>query len=177
MAVVIKTRICRQCGANFEGGPRAWYCPACRAERRREANALFRNKGRKANRPLGSVDKCVRCGAEYVVNSALQKYCPACAHDGGREADRPASRRWNQEHKETYYPDRNKKRRKARSCVICGAPITAKTATITCDNPACKLERKRQRQRATDAKRRGIQPPAGYVPTKKSKSHASNCKK
>lgn len=28
-------RICRTCGAQFSGGPRAWYCPDCRRERAR----------------------------------------------------------------------------------------------------------------------------------------------
>lgn len=115
MAVVVKSRVCRQCGAIFDGGPRAWYCPACRAERAREADRRRRAKGRKADRPLGSIDKCVRCGNDYVVKSSRQKYCPACAYDGCREADRPMSRAWNQAHKETYYPDRNAKRRAERA--------------------------------------------------------------
>jgi rubrerythrin len=28
---VIRTRTCRQCGKEFQGGPRAWYCPECRS--------------------------------------------------------------------------------------------------------------------------------------------------
>lgn len=50
------------------------------------------------------------CGKEYVVNSARQKYCPECAPEAIRAVDRPQSIRWNQEHKETYYPARNAKR-------------------------------------------------------------------
>lgn len=165
MAVVIKARICRQCGASFAGGPRAWYCPQCRAARKKDASARFRRKGRKADRPLDSIDRCVRCGAEYAVKSARQKYCPGCAYEAVREVDRPASRAWNQDHKDTYYPAKNAKRRKDRYCIICGALITAKTATITC-SPACKAERTRQRNRATYAKRRGKQPPDDYMPSK-----------
>jgi predicted Zn-ribbon and HTH transcriptional regulator len=115
MAVVVKPRTCRECGAVFDGGPRAWYCPACRLARQREADARRRAKGRKADRPLGSTDKCVVCGKEYVVNSARQKYCPECAYDAVREVDRPASRAWNREHKDTYYPAKNEKRRKERA--------------------------------------------------------------
>lgn len=114
MSNVVRPRICRQCGATFDGGPRAWYCPACRELRKREALTKYRKKGRKADRPLGSVDKCVRCGAEYVVKSARQKYCPDCAYEGVREADRPMSRAWNQAHKDTYYPAKNAKRRKTK---------------------------------------------------------------
>lgn len=112
MAVVMLPRTCRQCGAVFDGGPRAWYCPTCRRERAKEANRRHRAKGRVADRPLGSTDKCVRCGKEYTVRSARQKYCPDCAYEGIQEADRPMSRKWNQEHKDTYYPARNAKRRK-----------------------------------------------------------------
>lgn len=115
MSVVVKPRVCRQCGVTFEGGPRAWYCPACRAERRRESSRRFAAKGRKADRPLGSADRCVRCGAEYTVQSARQKYCPACAVQGVLEADRPASRAWNQAHKDTYYPAKNAKRNAQRA--------------------------------------------------------------
>ena len=111
MAVVVKPRICRQCGAVFDGGPRAWYCPACRLVRSREADARKRKKGRKAARPLGGIDKCTVCGKEYVVKSGRQKYCPDCAYEAVRKVDRPASRAWNQANKETYYPARNEKRR------------------------------------------------------------------
>lgn len=165
MATVIAPRICRQCGTIFEGGPRAWYCPSCRAERLRAAEARYRAKGRKADRPLGSIDHCTRCGKEYTVNAARQKYCPDCAYEGVREVDRPTSRAWNQEHKDTYYPARNAKRRKERYCIICGAKITAKTATITCC-PECKAERTRQTYRAAYARKRGKPLPDGYTPTK-----------
>lgn len=110
MASVVLPRTCRQCGKIFLGGPRAWYCPECRLIRCREADARRRAKGRKADRPIGSIDHCVRCGKEYIVNSARQKYCPECAYEGVREVDRPASRKWNQEHKQTYYPAKNAKR-------------------------------------------------------------------
>lgn len=108
MAVVIKDRVCRQCGAVFPGGPRAWYCPICRAERAKEANRRYKSSG--AARPLGSTDICTVCGKPYTVNSARQKYCPECAYEAVRAADRPASRAWNQAHKETYYPAKNAKR-------------------------------------------------------------------
>jgi len=107
MAVVVKKRICRQCGKEFQGGPRAWYCPDCRAIRQREAHIRFQRKGKVADRPLGSVDRCLRCGKEYIVNSSRQKYCPKCALDAVREADRLSSRKWNQDHKDTLYPQKN----------------------------------------------------------------------
>lgn len=109
----IRERTCRQCGGKFQGGPRAWYCPQCRIQRNKEAAARYRAKGR-ADRPLGSVDLCVRCGAQYVVHSARQKYCPDCVKEAYIEAKRPMCRAWNQAHKETYYAAKNAKRREQR---------------------------------------------------------------
>ena len=165
MAVVVKDRVCRQCGMSFPGGPRAWYCPACRAERKRESCRRYKHKGR-ADRPLGCTDRCTVCGREYIVNSARQKYCPDCAHEAVRAVDRAQSRAWIQGNKDTYYHARNEQRRKERHCIICGVVITAKTPTITCDNPDCKRARIRQRQQAAEARRAGREPPSDYKPTK-----------
>ena len=113
MAVVVKDRTCRQCGAVFSGGPRAWYCPACRSVRAKEADR--RRKASGIARPLGSTDICTVCGKPYVVRSSRQKYCPDCAYEAVRAVDRPASRAWNQAHKATYYPARNAKRNAQRA--------------------------------------------------------------
>ena len=113
MAVVVKDRVCRQCGAIFQGGPRAWYCPDCRSGRQREQGRRYKAKG--PDRPLGSTDTCMVCGKTYTVNSARQKYCPDCAYEAVRAADRPASRAWNQAHKDTYYPAKNAKRNAERA--------------------------------------------------------------
>lgn len=113
MAVVVKDRTCRQCGAVFRGGPRAWYCPSCRSERQREQNRRHKAKG--PDRPIGSTDICVVCGKPYIVNGSRQKYCPDCAYDAVRAVDRPSSRAWNQAHKDTYYPARNAKRNAQRA--------------------------------------------------------------
>lgn len=113
MAVVVKDRTCRQCGAVFSGGPRAWYCPSCRAERSKESNRRYKESG--ASRPLGSTDICTVCGKPYTVKSARQKYCLACAYEAVRAADRIASKEWNEAHKETYYPAKNAKRNAERA--------------------------------------------------------------
>lgn len=113
MAVVVKDRVCRQCGAVFRGGPRAWYCPSCREERQRESSRRYKAKG--PDRPLGSTDYCAVCGKPYIVNSARQRYCADCAYDAVRAVDRPASRAWNQAHKDTYYPAKNAKRNAQRA--------------------------------------------------------------
>ena len=113
MAVVVKDRVCRQCGAVFRGGPRAWYCPSCREERQRESSRRYKAKG--PDRPLGSTDYCAVCGKPYIVNSARQRYCADCAYEAVRAVDRPASRAWNQAHKDTYYPAKNAKRNAERA--------------------------------------------------------------
>lgn len=43
---MIQQRSCRTCGRSFEGGPRAYYCPECLTERRRES---WRNYKRRKN--------------------------------------------------------------------------------------------------------------------------------
>lgn len=122
MAVVVKDRTCRQCWAVFRGGPRAWYCPACRSVRAKEAQRRLQEDG--TSRTMGSIDHCTVCGKEYVVLSARQKYCPDCVYEAVRAVDRPASRAWNQARKETYYPEKNAKRKARR--VADPEPILAK---------------------------------------------------
>nr|DAF01441.1 MAG TPA: Double zinc ribbon protein [Caudoviricetes sp.] len=88
----LRMRVCRQCGIEFMGGPRAWYCPACRMERQKEQARRCRQRTLKGQtRRLGSVDKCEVCGKDYIVNSARQRYCPECAPDRIREVDRKNS--------------------------------------------------------------------------------------
>lgn len=108
MAVVVKDRVCRECSTVFQGGPRAWYCPSCREIRKKESLRKHRLNG--TSRPLGSTDLCIVCGAPYIVNSSRQKYCKSCSYDAIRAVDRPASRAWNHDHKDTYYPAKNAKR-------------------------------------------------------------------
>lgn len=87
---IYQNRICRECGRPFEGGPRAWYCPDCRAERRHQQHlkAEQRRRTGKVTRPIGSTDHCVVCGEQYIVKSARQKYCPKCAKDAVAAIDR-----------------------------------------------------------------------------------------
>lgn len=150
---VVRDRTCRQCGKVFPGGPRAWYCPACRQVRRKEANARYQAKGRKADRPIGSTDKCVRCGKAYNVNSARQRYCPDCAYEGTREADRPASKAWNQAHKATYYPQRNAKRRAARAAAP--EPIRQKENAYWAAHKDKRAEKNRRAAQKRKAKTKG----------------------
>ena len=132
-------RVCRQCGIEFMGGPRAWYCPNCRRERAKEANRRCKAKQRlngHADRPLGSIDKCTVCGAEYVVQSARQKYCKKCAPEQYKIVDREQGRDWLKvavrNHGEEYLElHRLRKKRhwqnnkKSKFCPICGKELEA----------------------------------------------------
>lgn len=86
---MLQDRNCRQCRRSFIGGPRAYYCNACRYERRLQADRERKERARKGlTRKFGSIDKCERCGNEYEVNASLQKYCPDCQPIHSLEYDR-----------------------------------------------------------------------------------------
>lgn len=131
----IATRTCSVCGATFQAGPSSKFCPICLAERKKEQAARRRRNG--TARPLGSTDKCQACGAEYIVNSGRQKYCPACSAEEIRKNDRLQSRRWNAEN---FTPESRRAVRKAANapiaCVVCGKMFVPTDASITC-SPEC----------------------------------------
>nr|DAE41133.1 MAG TPA: Thaumarchaeal output domain 1 [Caudoviricetes sp.] len=150
-ATTIRPRVCRQCGTTFDGGPRAWYCPTCRAERQRIRNAAQRKTG--ARRPLGSIDHCVVCGKEYVVEGGLQKYCKDCAPEAIRAVDREQSKKWAKEN--GYYEARRAQGQNGiKICVICGGIIPPGSCSVTC-SPECHRQRLRLSWAEAD-KKRGI---------------------
>lgn len=128
----IYDRVCRQCGASFKGGPRAWYCPSCRIERRRELNRKRVENGRKPARLLGSIDQCVVCGKDYIVNGGLQRYCPKCAPEKYKEVDRKQGLEYYEANKDTINPVRKEARRTIRNCPICGNKYWAVGGKIAC---------------------------------------------
>lgn len=152
MAVVVKNRVCRQCGAVFPGGPRAWYCPTCRSERARESNR--RRKARGTARPLGSTDFCVVCGKPYTVNSSRQKYCPDCAPAAIRAIDNVQSRQWNAANATPEYRRALRdKHISVRKCVVCGAEFRPYDSSLTCSK-ACSHALKKQTARNYEAEHR-----------------------
>jgi len=126
-------KICRQCGSSFLGGPRAFYCPACRDIRRKEHNARFAAKG-KADRPIGSTDKCKVCGGDYIVNSARQIYCCACAPDRYKAVDRVQGLDYYVNNKEHINLYRAMTRYQDGACVVCGRLFKSKTRRFTCSS-------------------------------------------
>ena len=140
MSVIIKNRTCRQCGAEFQGGPRAWYCPACREKRAAEALARHRqNKRAGKTIKIGeTVRKCEVCGEPFIMMSARQRYCERCAPAAIKAADNARGREYMAA--ERADPERNeilkaRKRVGMRKCVICGKefvnPIGSKKRTCS----------------------------------------------
>lgn len=154
---VIRTRKCRQCGREFSGGPRAWYCPGCRMERKNRA--LERAGIDVVKRPLGSTDKCAICGKEYIVNGSRQRYCPDCASKAVKEVDRQQALKYYNDVKGTYNPARYKKRRvKTKICVICGKEFPCNgTARNTCSDE-CRKKQRQAWQRTADKNRKRNKP-------------------
>ena len=104
---------CRECGKTFPGGPRAWFCPKCRADRRREASRVGKVKERAGlTRQLGSADQCPVCGQDYIVNSGNQRYCPNCAPDAIRANDAAQGLAYYHANADKINPRRNLARRK-----------------------------------------------------------------
>ena len=91
----ILPRVCRECGRSFLGGPRAWYCPECREERRRKQDREFKERKRAGKViPNGSLLKCEICGRKIVKKSGLQRFCGECAAEHLKKIDNQQSLRW-----------------------------------------------------------------------------------
>ena len=123
-------RTCRQCGRTFIGGPRAWYCPDCRKERKKKQDWEYGQRRRAGKcMVMGKTrGRCEVCGAEFVYGSARQKYCPSCAREACAAVDREQGRGWLKRAVEKHgqrYVDELKaaKRLNRTSCVDCGAPL------------------------------------------------------
>ena len=122
----IYERSCQQCGSSFRGGPRAWYCPKCRSERKAQTTAEYRQRKRTGNvRKIGSIDVCQNCGAKYIVKNGLQKYCEKCAPKMLKSTDRIQGLEYYSKNKNTINPARNAARRMEKYCEICGTEISA----------------------------------------------------
>lgn len=118
---IYDNRICKQCGKKFSGGPRAWYCPGCRYERKKERERVYKRS--EPARKLGSIDLCVNCGRPYTVSSGLQKYCPDCAEKCVSEIDRKQGLNWYNQNKDYVNERRCNKRKSPKkeiTCKICG---------------------------------------------------------
>lgn len=102
------TRVCRECGKEFDGGTRAFYCPTCRIERKREQKQRYEENKRKGHSVrIGDTMFCEKCNKKIIRNSARQRFCADCAKINNKEVTRKQSLKYYNENKETI----NEKRR------------------------------------------------------------------
>lgn len=87
---MVHTFACPDCGKIVTRPTKCTRCEECQDAANRLHNAIYRRSG--ARRPLGSTDKCARCGKEYIVFGGKQKYCPACKESATAEAIREQRR-------------------------------------------------------------------------------------
>lgn len=141
-------KICKVCGKDFKGGPRAYYCPDCRVEKKREYNIKSKKRIREGKaRTIGSIDVCGKCGEKYTVNGPSQRFCLDCRDIHYREYDRITSLEYYHENKDEINPARNKRRRiGTKICVICEKEFEVSTARITCSEK-CREQRNKQMQK------------------------------
>ena len=154
----MRDRVCRQCGTIFSGGPRAAYCPTCRAERNKEATRRYKKSG--AARPIGSTDICKRCGAEYVVDGCRQVYCKRCAADAVGDTVRAHKRDYNAANRDRLNAHKQAMREDRSVCVVCGRVFSPSTPTVTCSSDCATALRKR-RQQESDLRRGKRKSPVG----------------
>ena len=147
---VVLDRTCRQCGATFQGGPRAWYCPSCRADRRREQDRKRSKSG--TARPIGSTDLCVKCGGEYIVASGRQKYCPNCAAQAVNQTVKTHKRQYAADRKDKITEYKAAMTSNRHVCIICGKVFDSDLPVVTCSVACDKIRRQRNQKRA-DGKR------------------------
>lgn len=147
---VLRERICADCGVSFTGYPKSKRCPDCQRAADRARSAAIKRNG--AARPLGSIDQCKCCGADYVVESGLQKYCKSCAKNAVSENVRGHKRQYMQDHSAEFAPAKAENRSFNKICVICGKVFDSGLPTVTCSDE-CAKELRRRRQNESDLKR------------------------
>ena len=134
---MIKQHLCKQCGRSFMGGPRAFYCHACRAERQAQSSRDCKIRIKQGiTRKLGGMDVCERCGKDYIINAAIQRFCPDCKHPHNLEHDRVGGLKYYGENKNTINPVRNVLRHVGNKiCRWCNKEFSPKgTSSIYCSD-------------------------------------------
>lgn len=153
-----KALTCRACGREYYGHIKTIRCPECQAEADARHNAEYRQRRAAGhNREIWSIDLCERCGAEYIVNSGLQRYCKDCAEEATRQTRNDASREWN--HKAYSDPDKRAKKNENKRakqklfiCAVCGHPFFALGRQKYCSDE-CRLIGFRQYQQKRSKER------------------------
>lgn len=123
--------ICRECGAPFAGGPRAWYCPSCREERKKKALAAHRARKKAGSAVrVGDIMQCELCHQNIIRSGPLQRFCPECAAIHLKEVDNAQSLEWKKNNLEKM---REIKREIARKNIANGENIKSGIKGISWD--------------------------------------------
>lgn len=94
---------CITCKTAFLGGPRAFYCPACRIERKKQISREHKERKRLGlSRRVGDLMVCVDCGIKYEYYIGAKDRCPDCAKKHLKEIDNVKSLEWKHSNKDKY---------------------------------------------------------------------------
>lgn len=162
---MILDRTCKTCYCTFPGGPRAYYCPSCRVEQKRQAKARYLQKKRLGIgiRHIGSTDRCERCSELYTVESGLQRFCPNCQPIHAAEYDAKTGLSFYHSNKENINPTRNERRRKGPiNCVYCGKEFDPGNSSITCSDSCRRSDLNRKQREARYLANGPIRPEGTY---------------
>lgn len=89
-------KICKSCGAVFDGGPKRKFCDACRVKRHRTVSREYRRERQSANKPALEPMVCRICGKTFVPKRQRVTTCsPECA----KAAQRQAQYKWAAENR------------------------------------------------------------------------------
>lgn len=107
--------ICKVCGVEFQGGPRASYCPSCRNGRKKMQAKQARERAKAGTtRKLGQEYPCEICGTSYILNNGSQRYCKKCAAEHLREAEKNLSKARSEKNKDKVNAERRHRRKSER---------------------------------------------------------------
>lgn len=128
---------CIDCGMPINRAIKSIRCPACQRAVNKKRDIERKKRG--PARPLGSVDKCQRCGKEYIVTSGLQKYCPDCREEATRESVRAHKREYMAKLRADPEANAEMCHSKAwviepKHCAFCGKKFVAKGRTMYCSD-------------------------------------------
>lgn len=138
LATAKQAKTCVRCGREFIGSPGSLYCDACAWEEEQERKRKYRTEGFKRHR--GDIDKCERCGKDYVVKSGLQKYCPDCQRQASLEKQRERKRRPEEAAKRRDHTKQIRKKR-IKVCVYCEQEYQS-TSSSNCCSDECRKRHK-----------------------------------
>lgn len=146
---------CRQCGVEFTGGPRAFFCSSCRHERQLEQDRKYKQRKRMGTvRKVGSQSYCATCGKPYTVKGGNQAYCPDCAPVVVKQKARELSLQWYRNNKDEINPVRKVRRRQGmKICLVCGKEFDPQGTCRKCCSPECRRIRKNERWRINKKKK------------------------